>query len=34
MLIPLGHENMQGRRWPVITITLIALNVVIFLGDD
>src|SRR5258708_40196203 len=32
MLIPLRHENMQGRRWPVITIGLIALNVVIFLG--
>ena len=32
MLIPLRHENMQGRRWPVITIALIALNVFIFLG--
>lgn len=32
MLIPLGHENMQGRRWPVITIAIIALNVLIFLG--
>jgi membrane associated rhomboid family serine protease len=32
MLIPLRHENMQGRRWPVITIGLIALNVFIFLG--
>ncbi len=32
MLIPLGHENMQGRRWPIITLGLIALNVVIFLG--
>jgi membrane associated rhomboid family serine protease len=32
MLIPLRHENMQGRRWPVITIGLIALNAVIFLG--
>jgi membrane associated rhomboid family serine protease len=32
MLIPLRHENMQGRRWPVITIGIIALNVVIFLG--
>jgi membrane associated rhomboid family serine protease len=32
MLIPLRHENMQGRRWPVITIGLIALNIVIFLG--
>jgi membrane associated rhomboid family serine protease len=32
MLIPLRHENMQGRRWPVITIGIIALNVVVFLG--
>jgi membrane associated rhomboid family serine protease len=32
MLIPLRHENMQGRRWPVITFALIALNVVVFLG--
>jgi membrane associated rhomboid family serine protease/Tfp pilus assembly protein PilF len=32
MLIPLRHENMQGRRWPVVTIGIIALNVVIFLG--
>src|SRR6266436_4022333 len=32
MLIPLRHENMQGRRWPVITIGLIALNLLIFLG--
>jgi len=32
MLIPLRHENMQGRRWPVITIGIIALNVIVFLG--
>jgi len=32
MLLPLRHENMEGRRWPVITISLIALNVLIFLG--
>ncbi|HKM65823.1 MAG TPA: rhomboid family intramembrane serine protease [Candidatus Acidoferrum sp.] len=32
MLIPLRHENMQGRRWPIITFALIGLNVVIFLG--
>jgi membrane associated rhomboid family serine protease len=31
MLIPLRHENMEGRRWPVITFALIALNVAIFL---
>jgi membrane associated rhomboid family serine protease len=32
MLIPLRHENMEGRRWPVVTFSLIALNVLIFLG--
>ena len=32
MLIPLRHENMQGRRWPVITFGIIALNVFVFLG--
>jgi membrane associated rhomboid family serine protease len=32
MLIPLRHENMRGRRWPVITFGIIALNVVIFLA--
>jgi membrane associated rhomboid family serine protease len=34
MLIPLRHENMQGRRWPVITIAIIALNAVIFVGTN
>ncbi|MGH9681129.1 MAG: hypothetical protein ACRD4Y_14370, partial [Candidatus Acidiferrales bacterium] len=32
MLIPFRHENMQGRRWPVITFGIIALNVLVFLG--
>jgi membrane associated rhomboid family serine protease len=32
MLIPLRHENMEGRRWPVVTFALIALNLLIFLG--
>jgi membrane associated rhomboid family serine protease len=32
MLIPLRHESMQGRRWPVITFGIIALNVIAFLG--
>src|SRR5258708_36125770 len=32
MLIPSRHENMQGRRWPVISIALIAINVVAFLA--
>src|SRR5258708_37024515 len=32
MLIPLRHENMEGRRWPVISIALIVINLVAFLG--
>src|SRR6266478_9310595 len=32
MLIPLRHENMEGRRWPVVTFALIALNIIVFLG--
>ncbi|HVN08619.1 MAG TPA: rhomboid family intramembrane serine protease [Patescibacteria group bacterium] len=32
MLIPIGHENLRGRRWPYITIAIIALNVLVFLG--
>lgn len=32
MIIPLSHENMHGRRWPVVTIAIISLNVVVFLG--
>lgn len=30
MLFPLGHEHLEGRRWPWITIAIIALNFVIF----
>jgi membrane associated rhomboid family serine protease len=32
MLIPLRHDNMEGRRWPVVTFALIALNILVFLG--
>ena len=32
MLIPLRHENMEGRRWPVVTFALIAINILAFLG--
>jgi len=31
MLIPLKHENMATRRWPVVTFALIAINIVVFL---
>lgn len=32
ILIPLKHENMEGRRWPIVTFALIALNILAFLG--
>jgi membrane associated rhomboid family serine protease len=32
MLIPLRHENMHGRRWPVLTFGIIVLNLIVFLG--
>jgi membrane associated rhomboid family serine protease len=31
MLIPIKHENMEARRWPVVTLALIAINVLVFL---
>ena len=34
MLIPLGHEQMSSRRWPIVTFTLIGLNILIFLGTN
>lgn len=30
MLIPTGHENLEGRRWPWITIGIIAINLIVF----
>lgn len=32
VIIPLNHENMQGRRWPYVTIGIIALNTICFLA--
>jgi len=31
MLIPIRHEGMHARRWPIITFALIGLNLVCFL---
>lgn len=31
MFIPLRHENMEGRRWPVISIALVLINLAAFL---
>jgi membrane associated rhomboid family serine protease len=33
VLIPIQHENMSARRWPIITFGLILLNFFIFLGS-
>jgi membrane associated rhomboid family serine protease len=32
MLLPIKHENMSARRLPVVTLALIAINLVVFLG--
>ena len=32
MLVPIGHEDMSARRWPVITLGLILVNLLIFAG--
>ncbi|HKW62539.1 MAG TPA: rhomboid family intramembrane serine protease [Candidatus Acidoferrum sp.] len=32
ILIPLKHENMEGRRWPIVTFALIGLNILAFVG--
>ena len=31
MLIPIKHENMEARRWPIVTLALIAINTIVFL---
>ncbi len=30
MLVPIGHENMAARRWPIVTLSLIAINTIVF----
>src|SRR5579875_252943 len=32
MIFPLAHEDMHGRRWPLVTLILIALNTLVFLA--
>jgi len=32
ILLPIRHENMEGRRWPIVTFTLIGLNILVFLA--
>ena len=31
MLLPIKHESMAARRWPVVTLALIAINTLVFL---
>jgi hypothetical protein len=31
MLIPIQHETMSARRWPIVTLALILVNLAIFL---
>jgi membrane associated rhomboid family serine protease len=30
MIIPIQHENMSARRWPIVTLALMLVNLVIF----
>jgi membrane associated rhomboid family serine protease len=32
MLVPYGHDDLRGRRWPWVTIALIVLNLVAFMA--
>jgi membrane associated rhomboid family serine protease len=32
MLIPIRHDNMSARRWPVVTLALIAINTIVFVA--
>jgi membrane associated rhomboid family serine protease len=32
MLIPIRHDNMTARRWPVVTLALIVINTVVFIA--
>lgn len=34
MLIPIRHENMTARRWPVVTLALIVINTLAFIATD
>jgi membrane associated rhomboid family serine protease len=32
MIVPIGHENMSGRRWPIWTIVIIVANFLLFVA--
>lgn len=31
-IVPISHENMEARRWPVVTTAIVALNVLVFVA--
>lgn len=33
MLFPISHEDVQARRWPVLTTVLVVLNILCFIGE-
>ncbi|MEO6026747.1 MAG: hypothetical protein ABIR79_07780 [Candidatus Binatia bacterium] len=33
MLIPIGHDGESLKRWPVVTLSIIALAVVMFVAN-
>jgi membrane associated rhomboid family serine protease len=32
LILPIAHENLRGRRWPWITVAIIAINFIVFLA--
>ncbi len=34
IIIPISHEDLRGRRWPYVTITILVLNVLVFLFSN
>lgn len=34
MIIPIGHENLRGRRWPWVTTAIVAICTVVFLATN
>ncbi|MGH9781584.1 MAG: hypothetical protein ACRD33_07160, partial [Candidatus Acidiferrales bacterium] len=34
MIIPIGHENLRGRRWPWVTTAIVAICTLVFLATN
>lgn len=32
LIVPISHENQEARRWPVVTIAIVAINVLVFVA--